>query len=64
MKKIKPLFRRGTYKDNSWRVKVFRHAYPYGKPQNYIEAVFIQLGHKGYWVFRNKEIWLQWPSQA
>lgn len=64
MKKVKPLFRKGTYRDYKWRIKLFRHKYPHNNPENYIEAIFFQLGYKGYWIFRNKEIWMQWPSQA
>ena len=64
MKKIKPIFRKGVYRDYQWRIKLFRHPYPYNNPENYIEAVFIQFGHKGYWLFRNKEIWSNWPAQA
>ena len=61
---IKPIFRKGTYRDYDWKIKLFRCTYPWDNPKNYIEAIFVQLGHKGYWVFRNKEIWMGWASQA
>lgn len=64
MKKIKPIFRKGMYRNYQWQVKLFRCPYPHDNPENYIQAVFFQCGYKGYWIFRNKLVWNNWPSQA
>lgn len=58
------IFKTGIYKDNKLWVRIFRCPYPISKPTNKFEALFIQVGHKGYWIFRNQEIFNNWPVQS
>jgi hypothetical protein len=64
MKKIRPILKTGKYREYKWQIRLFLNRFPFNNPDNYIEALFIQLGHRGYWIFRNKQILNNWPSTS
>jgi len=58
------IFKTGKYKNNKLSLRVYRCPYPVSKPTKKFEAVFLQVGNRGYWIFRNKQIYQDWPCQA
>ena len=56
------IFRKGKYKEPKLYFKIFLCPYPMDKPTKKFEAIFLQLGRKGFWLFRNEQVHRNWPS--
>ena len=57
------IFESNKYKNSQgWGFRVYRNEYPISAPTREFEALLIKLGKRCLWIFRNWQVYYNWPA--